>query len=327
MSILVPGGAGYIGSHTVVELLEAGMDPVVVDNLSTGHLQAVPKEVPFYEGDLRDAGFLDTVFSKHKIEGVIHFAASSLVGESTRDPLKYYENNIGATTRLLQAMEKSGVRRMVFSSTAAVYGEPESTPILESDRTCPTNPYGETKLAIERMFAWCEKAHGLRYVALRYFNAAGAHPSGKIGEDHSPETHLIPIVLMAASGKLDHVSIFGDDYPTPDGTCLRDYIHVSDLGKAHVLAMRRLLDGGESAAYNLGNGSGFSVKEIISVAREVTGVNIKAQIAPRREGDPAVLIASSEKIRGELGWAPKYADLRQIIGSAWKWHSTHGVSD
>ena len=322
MAILVPGGAGYIGSHTVVELLEAGEDVVVIDNLVKGHRDAVLGG-KFYEGDLRDAEFLDRVFSENDIEAVIDFAAFSLVGESVNEPLAYYNNNVAATIVLLEKMKQYRVPYIVFSSTAAAYGEPENIPIVETDRTEPTNPYGETKLAIEKMLKWCDKAYGIRYTCLRYFNAAGAHESGDIGEDHTPETHLIPIVLQAALGQREVVRVFGDDYDTPDGTCIRDYIHVTDLADAHILALKRLRNGGESTIYNLGNGTGFSVREVIEAARRVTGRQIREETADRRPGDPAVLVASSEKIKKELKWTPRFNNLETIIGSAWKWHSTH----
>jgi UDP-glucose 4-epimerase len=320
MAILVCGGAGYIGSHTVAALIEQGQDVVVFDNLYKGHRAAVPEAAKLYVGDLRDPAALDQVFTENKIEAVIDFAADSLVGESVTQPLKYYDNNVYGTLCLLKKMVEHEVKGIVFSSTAATYGEPESTPILESDRTLPTNPYGETKLAVEKMLRWVDEAHGIKYTALRYFNAAGAHIKGHIGEDHSPETHLIPIVLQVANGQREHIMMFGDDYPTPDGTCVRDYIHVSDLSDAHVLAVKRLLDGGDSRIFNLGNGTGFSVKEIVEIARQVTGHPIPALVAPRRAGDPAVLIASSDKAVEELGWQPKYNSVEQIIATAWAWH-------
>ena len=323
MAILVLGGAGYIGSHTVYELIDAGRDVVVVDNLLTGFRAAVHPKARFYQLDIRDRSALDELFTKEKIEGVIHFAASSQVGESMSDPLKYYDNNLHGTMVLLQAMVAHGVDKIVFSSTAATYGEPERVPILETDRTQPTNCYGETKLAMEHMMRWTSQAHGLRYVALRYFNACGAHPSGAIGEAHDPETHLIPLILQVPGGKREKISIFGDDYPTPDGTCIRDYIHVTDLAQAHILALDHLLQGGESDVFNLGNGVGFTVKEVIDVARAVTGHPIPAETCPRRAGDPAQLIASSKKAVEQLGWKPKYNDLNTIIASAWKWHSAH----
>ena len=323
MAILVLGGAGYIGSHTVYELIDAGRDVVVADNLLTGFRAAVHPKARFYQLDIRDRSALDELFTKEKIEGVIHFAASSQVGESMSDPLKYYDNNLHGTMVLLQAMVAHGVDKIVFSSTAATYGEPERVPILETDRTDPTNCYGETKLAMEHMMRWVSRAHGLKYVALRYFNACGAHPSGAIGEAHNPETHLIPLILQVPNGQREKISIFGDGYPTKDGTCIRDYIHVSDLAQAHILALDHLLQGGESDVFNLGNGVGFTVKEVIDVARAVTGHPIPAETCPRRAGDPAQLIASSKKAVEQLGWKPKYNDLNTIIASAWKWHSAH----
>jgi UDP-glucose-4-epimerase len=322
MAVLVTGGAGYIGSHAVAALAERGEEIVVVDNLQQGHREAVV-EGKLYVGDLRDAEFMDTVFKENKIDAVIHFAANSLVGESMTNPAKYYHNNVYGTLCLLEKMIEHDVKKIVFSSTAATYGEPENVPIDEFDRTLPTNTYGETKLAMEKMMKWFDVAHGLKYVSLRYFNAAGAHASGKIGEDHSPETHLIPIVLQAALGQRPHISVFGDDYATPDGTCIRDYIHVSDLADAHVLAVDKLRQGSDSAIYNLGNGQGFSVKEVIEIARKVTEREIKAVIEPRRAGDPATLVASSARARKELGWNPSRANLEDIIRSAWNWHVNH----
>lgn len=323
MTILVLGGAGYIGSHTVYELIDAGEDVVIVDNLQTGHKGALHPKARFYKGDIRDEKFLDDLFNKEKIDSVIHFAANSLVGESMIDPLKYYDNNLYGTMILLKSMVKNGIEKIVFSSTAATYGEPEKTPIFEKDRTEPTNTYGETKLSMEKMFKWVSKAHGLRYVSLRYFNACGAHVSGKIGEDHSPETHLIPLILQVPNGKREHIGIFGDDYQTPDGTCIRDYIHVTDLAQAHILAVKYLNKGNESDIFNLGNGVGFSVKEVIETARKVTGHPIPAKISKRRAGDPAILIASSDKAKSILGWNPSHNSLDEIIETAWKWHKTH----
>ncbi len=323
MTILVLGGAGYIGSHTVYELIDAGEDVVIVDNLQTGHKGALHPKARFYKGDIRDEKFLDDLFNNEKIDSVIHFAANSLVGESMIDPLKYYDNNLYGTMILLKTMVKNGIEKIVFSSTAATYGEPEKTPIFEKDRTEPTNTYGETKLSMEKMFKWVSKAHGLRYVSLRYFNACGAHVSGKIGEDHSPETHLIPLILQVPNGKREHIGIFGDDYQTPDGTCIRDYIHVTDLAQAHILAVKYLNKGNESDIFNLGNGVGFSVKEVIETARKVTGHPIPAKISKRRAGDPAILIASSDKAKSILGWNPSHNSLDEIIETAWKWHKTH----
>lgn len=323
MTILVLGGAGYIGSHTVYELIDRGEDVVIIDNLETGHIEAVHEKARFYKGDIRDRAFLDSVFAKEKIDAVIHFAANSLVGESMVDPLKYYDNNLCGTKVLLEAMVAHGIDKIVFSSTAATYGEPERVPILESDKTEPTNTYGETKLSMEKMFKWTSKAHNLRYVSLRYFNACGAHESGKIGEAHNPESHLIPLILQVPNGQRESIAIFGEDYDTKDGTCVRDYIHVTDLAQAHILAVKYLAEGGESNIFNLGNGIGFTVKEVIDSARKVTGHEIKAVVSPRRAGDPAQLIASSDKARTILGWKPEHADLEEIIESAWNWHSTH----
>lgn len=323
MAVLVCGGAGYIGSHTVAALREAGEDVVVFDNLYKGHKGAVPADVPLYIGDLRSDDDLDKVFGENKIDAIIDFAADSLVGESVTDPLKYYDNNVYGTMCLLRKMVEYDVKYIVFSSTAATYGEPEQVPIRENDRTLPTNPYGETKLAVEKMLKWTDNAHGIKYTALRYFNAAGAHVNGHIGEDHSPESHLIPIVLQVANGQRDKIMMFGDDYPTKDGTCVRDYIHVSDLSDAHVLALKRLMDGGDSAVFNLGNGTGFSVKEIVEIARTVTGHPIPAEVAPRRAGDPATLIASAEGATEALGWQPKYNSVEKIIETAWAWHQAN----
>lgn len=323
MKILVLGGAGYIGSHTVRELIDAGEEVVIADNLETGHIEAVHPAAAFYQGDIRDRAFVDKIFDSEKIDGVIHFAANSLVGESMTNPLKYYDNNLYGTKVLLESMVAHGVDKIVFSSTAATYGEPESIPILESDRTEPTNPYGETKLSMEKMMKWTGVAHGLRYVALRYFNACGAHVDGEIGEAHNPETHLIPLILQVPNGQREKISIYGDDYDTKDGTCVRDYIHVTDLAQAHILAMKYLVDGGESNVFNLGNGVGFTVKEVIETARKVTGHPIPAEVTPRRGGDPAQLIASSAKAKDVLGWNPEHADLEEIIATAWKWHKAH----
>jgi UDP-glucose 4-epimerase len=323
MTIMVLGGAGYIGSHTVYALIERGEDVVIVDNLETGHIEAVHEKARFYQGDIRDRAFIDSVFDKEQIDAVIHFAANSLVGESMTDPLKYYDNNVNGTKVLLQSMVAHNIKKIVFSSTAATYGEPDRVPILETDRTEPTNTYGETKLSMEKMFKWTDVAHGVKYVSLRYFNACGAHESGQIGEAHSPETHLIPLVLQVPLGQRETINIYGDDYPTEDGTCIRDYIHVTDLAQAHILAVEYLMNGNDSNVFNLGNGVGFSVKEVIEVARKVTGHAIPAVISERRAGDPARLIASSDKAREVLNWQPAHADLEEIIASAWKWHSTH----
>ncbi|MEK3888132.1 UDP-glucose 4-epimerase GalE [Bacillus sp. FSL K6-3431] len=323
MAILVCGGAGFIGSHAVAELIANGEDVVVVDNLQTGHAAALTEGAKFYKGDLRNESFLDLVFAENKIDAVMHFAADSLVGVSVQEPLQYYDNNVGGAISLLKAMQKHCIKNIVFSSTAAAYGEPKESPITETAETVPTNPYGETKLAIEKLLKWSEQAYGINYVVLRYFNVAGAHPNGVIGEDHNPETHLIPIILEAALGKRDQISIFGDDYETPDGTCIRDYIHVIDLVGAHILAIEKLRKSGTSAIYNLGNGNGYSVSEVLAAAREVTGKEIPAVIAPRRGGDPARLVASSEKAKTELGWKPKFESLESMIESAWAWFQKH----
>lgn len=318
--ILVCGGAGYIGSHTVYELVDRGEEVIVLDNLQTGHRAAVHSMAKFYNGDIRDRKFLDKVFSERKIEAVIHFAANSLVGESIIDPLKYYDNNVYGTQVLLEAMNKYNVKKIVFSSTAAVYGEPENPLILESDTTNPTNPYGETKLAMEKMFKWADRAYGIKYISLRYFNVAGAHVKAEIGEDHNPETHLIPLILQVPLGKREEISIFGEDYGTHDGTCIRDYIHVTDIADAHILALEKLRRDRSSDIYNLGNGEGFSVKEMIEAARGVTGHPIPAKVTDRRLGDPPKLVASSKKAMEELGWRPRFRNVEDIIKSAWKWH-------
>ena len=323
MKILVLGGAGYIGSHTVYELIDSGTEVVVVDNLLTGFREAVHPKARFYEGDIRDRAFMDSVFEKEEIDGVIHFAASSQVGESMTNPLKYYNNNLCGTEILLESMVAHGIDKIVFSSTAATYGEPESIPILETDRTLPTNCYGETKLSMEKMFQWTSLAHNLRFVSLRYFNACGAHPNGLIGEAHNPETHLIPLILQVPNHQREFISIYGNDYDTKDGTCVRDYIHVNDLAQAHILAMKYLSEGEKSDIFNLGNGVGFTVKEVIETARQITGHSIPAREEARRAGDPSTLIASSEKAKQVLGWKPNYDDLSTIISTAWKWHKSH----
>ncbi|MBQ6554690.1 MAG: UDP-glucose 4-epimerase GalE [Firmicutes bacterium] len=323
MNVLVCGGAGYIGSHTVYELIEQGHSVVVADNLVKGHKAAVHKDAKLCVGDLRDAEFMDKVFSENKIDAVIDFAAFSLVGESVSEPLKYFDNNVYGTVRLLEAMNRAGVKKIVFSSTAATYGEPESIPISENDRTFPTNPYGESKLTVEKILKWSDRAYGIKYVALRYFNAAGAHISGEIGEDHSPESHLIPIILQAAMGVREKIAIFGTDYDTADGTCVRDYIHVTDLADAHIKALEKLERDNGSGIYNLGNGTGFSVREVIEEAKRVTQRPIKVVEEARRPGDPATLIASSKKAMDELGWKPRYNSLEKIISTAWKWHIGH----
>lgn len=319
--ILVAGGAGYIGSHMVALLIENNYQVIVVDNLSTGHWQA-PKGAILRVGDLRDQGFLDGVFREFDIDGVVNFAAFSLVGESVTNPLKYYQNNIVGGQSLLQTMVNHNVKHIVFSSTAATYGEPEKQPIEESQPTNPTNPYGASKLAVEGLLHWCDQAYGISYTALRYFNAAGANTVANIGEDHTPESHLIPIVLQTALGKRPHIGIYGEDYPTPDGTCIRDYIHVCDLVEAHLQALLYLEQGGCSQVINLGSGSGYSVREIIETARKITGKHIPSVVEPRRKGDPSTLIASNRKAMEILGWKPKYT-LENIISDAWQWHKSH----
>lgn len=323
MSILVCGGAGYIGSHCVYALLEKGEDVVVVDNMQSGYKEAVHSKAKLYQGDIKDREFLNKVFQENDIEAVIHFAANSLVGVSMTEPLTYYNNNVYGSQILLETMNKHGVTSIVFSSTAATYGEPENIPILETDRTIPTNPYGETKLAVEKMMKWADKAHGIKHIILRYFNVAGAHESAKIGEAHNPETHLIPLILQVPLGQRPHINVFGTDYDTPDGTCIRDYIHVMDLVHAHLLALEKLRTGADSNIYNLGNGEGFSNKEMIEAARRVTGHPIPEVISERRAGDPSRLIASSEKAKRELGWEPKFVRVDDIIESAWNWHKNN----
>lgn len=318
MAILVTGGAGYIGSHIVRRLLFLGEEVIVLDNLETGYSDAV-SDAKLIIGDLRDEKLLSNVFENNKIEGVIHFAANSLVGESMKDPYKYYYNNFYGTLCLVNSMVKHNINKIVFSSTAATYGEPKTIPILESDETNPTNVYGETKLSMEKMIKWYNKAYGLKYVCLRYFNVAGAHSSGEIGEAHNPETHLIPIILQVASGRRDKISVYGDDYDTKDGTCIRDYVHVIDLVDAHIKAIEYLFNGSESDVFNLGSGEGFTVYEMIEAARKVTGDEIPLVVAGRRAGDPAKLIASSEKAREILGWKPKFEDITKMIEDAWNW--------
>ena len=317
--VLVVGGAGYIGSHMVKDLLDAGYGVITLDDLSTGHRELLPGG-EFIEGSLGDKVLLDKLFSTRSISTVMHFAAFSLVGESVEKPLKYYRNNMAATAELLDSMIRHNVKRFIFSSTAAVYGEPVEIPITESHPSNPTNPYGESKIAVERMLKGCDSAYGFKYISLRYFNAAGADKSGAIGERHSNETHLIPLILGVATGLRKNIEIFGTNYPTPDGTCIRDYIHVSDLTRAHLLALESLLSGGDSAVYNLGNNRGYSVREVIELARKVTGRPISAIESDKRPGDPAILIASSDKIKERLGWKPEYENLETIIKTAWKWH-------
>jgi len=317
MKVLVTGGAGYIGSHAVYALIQQGHEVVVVDNLVTGHRQDIHPDAKFYHGSIGDYRFLVDVLRQEAVDGVIHFAAYSLVGESMTNPFKYYDNNMSGTNVLLKAMTDCDVSHLVFSSTAATYGDVQNIPILETDPTIPTSVYGETKLAMERMIDWYHGAHALNYVSLRYFNVAGAHPSGLIGEKHDPETHLIPIILQVAAGKREVINIFGTDYATEDGTCIRDYIHVMDLAQAHILAIQYLINGGESTICNLGNGEGFSVLEVIEAAREVTGHKIPAVVSPRRAGDPAKLIASSQRANEVLGWTPQHPSIKEMIRSAW----------
>ena len=320
MAILVLGGAGYIGSHTVHELIEAGRDVVVADNLLTGFRAAVHPKARFYQADIRDRAAMDRIFEEEQIEGVVHFAASSQVGESMTDPLKYYDNNLCGTTVLLSSMVAHGVDKIVFSSTAATYGEPKRVPILETDRTQPTNCYGETKLAMEHMMRWTSQAHGLRYVALRYFNACGAHPSGAIGEAHDPETHLIPIILQVPNGRRDHVSIYGDDYPTRDGTCVRDYIHVVDLARGHVAAINYMNGHPGESVFNLGTGTGYSVLDMVNAFQRVTGQKIPYEITARRPGDLATVYASPDKSAELLGWKAEYG-IKEMCEDSWRWQS------
>jgi UDP-glucose 4-epimerase len=322
MAVLITGGAGYIGSHTVKYFLDQNEKIIVADNLQSGNRRAVDIEI-FYQVDLRDKETLDEIFKTHNIEAVIHFAANSLVGESMEKPFEYYHNNVYGMMCLLDVMKQNKVRNIVFSSTAATYGEPKNIPILEDDKTIPTNTYGETKLAMEKMMKWFDEAYGIKYVSLRYFNAAGAHESGTIGEDHDPETHLIPLILDVPLGKREKIYVFGEDYPTEDGSCVRDYIHVMDLASAHYKALEYLRKDNDSNIFNLGNGNGYSVKEVIDVARKVTGHEIPAELKERRAGDPTVLIASSEKAQNLLGWKPEFHSLEKIIGDAWNWHKNN----
>jgi UDP-glucose 4-epimerase len=317
MKILVVGGAGYIGSHMVKALLDADFEVLVLDNLSTGYRELVTGGT-LVQGSLGDRDLLHALFQSHSIDAVMHFAAFSLVGESVQNPLIYYRNNIAETLSLIEAMVSHRVERFIFSSTAAVYGEPKQTPIAEDHPRQPTNPYGTSKLSVERILEDCDRAYGLRFISLRYFNAAGADASGTIGEMHNPETHLIPLVLKSALSQ-EPVRIFGTDYPTPDGTCIRDYVHVTDLAQAHLLSLRALLDGSGSCAYNLGNSIGYSVRQVIDLAGKVTGRAIPVVEEQRRAGDPAILVADSGKIKGALNWMPDYEDLEKIIATAWTW--------
>lgn len=323
MSTLVLGGAGYIGSHAVYQLIDQGKHVVVVDSLETGHREAVHPDAIFYEGDIRNIDFLREVFAKESIDEVVHFAANSLVGESMEKPLKYFDNNVYGAQVLLRVMVENNVKKIVFSSTAAIYGEPTSIPITETMPVNPESTYGETKLTMEKIMKWTEIAHDIKFVSLRYFNVAGAHKSGEIGEDHRPETHLVPIILQVALGQRSHITIFGADYDTPDGTCIRDYVHVDDLIEAHLLALNYLDNGGQSDIFNLSSNKGFSVKEMIETARSVTGKEIPAQIGERRAGDPSVLIASSNKAKTILGWNPTRTSIEKIMEDAWNWHQSH----
>ncbi|SDB14328.1 UDP-galactose 4-epimerase [Streptococcus henryi] len=325
MSILVLGGAGYIGSHMVDRLIEKGEEKVVVvDNLVTGHRAAVHPDATFYEGDLADQDFMRKVFTENPdVDAVIHFAAYSLVAESMEKPLKYFDNNTAGMVKLLEVMNEFDVKYIVFSSTAATYGIPDEIPIKETTPQRPINPYGESKLMMETIMKWSDQAYGIKFVPLRYFNVAGAKPDGSIGEDHGPETHLLPIILQVAQGVREKIMIFGDDYNTPDGTNVRDYVHPFDLADAHLLAVNYLRAGNESAAFNLGSSTGFSNLQILEAARKVTGKEIPAELADRRPGDPDTLIASSEKAREVLGWKPEFDDIEKIIASAWAWHSSH----
>ena len=324
MTTLVLGGAGYIGSHMVKRLLEKGETPVVVDNLVTGHRAAVDPQAKFYEGDLADQDFMRNVFKENPdIDVVIHFGAYSLVSESMKKPLKYFDNNVAGLIKLLEVMKEVGVNKLVFSSSAATYGIPDKMPIKETDPQNPINPYGESKLMMEKIMHWADEAYGMKFVALRYFNVAGAWSDGSIGEDHNPETHLMPIILQVAQGKRDKLQIYGDDYNTPDGTNIRDYVHPIDLADAHILAADYLRNGNPSDVFNLGSSTGFSNLEMLKAAREVTGKEIPAEIAGRRGGDSDTLIAASDKARRVLGWNPQYDDVHKLIETAWKWHSSH----
>ena len=322
MNILVVGGAGYIGSHMCKYLSQNGFTPIVLDNLVYGHRRAV-KWGPLIEGSMENKPILDMIFTDYEITAVMHFAAFAYVGESVTNPGKYYDNNVAATISLLETMRKHNVSKFIFSSTCATYGEPVEIPIRETHPQAPINPYGRSKLMVEQILDDYQNAYGLTSISLRYFNAAGADPDGEIGEDHNPETHLIPIILQTALGKRDKITVFGDDYSTEDGTCIRDYIHVTDLSQAHLLALEKLMNDYPGGKYNLGNGDGHSVRQVIDAAQEVTGSNIPSKVVERRPGDPAVLIGSSEKAVQELGWKPRFADLKNILGTAWHWHKNN----
>lgn len=322
MKVLVTGGAGYIGSHVVDMLISRNYEVVVFDNLYTGHREAVHEKAVFVQGDLLDKPAVDAVFNDHQFDGILHFASHTLVGESMEKPWLYLRDNVVAGSNLLEAAADHGVKRFILSSTANLFDDPERFPITADERIIPGSPYGESKYMIERQLHWMDKIYGMASCCLRYFNASGAHPNGHIGEDHTPEYHLIPIILQAALGQREKLSIFGDDYPTPDGTCIRDYIHVIDLAEAHILALEALADG-KSRKYNLGNGKGYSIREVLDTARQITGREIKADVVARRPGDPASLIADSTRISEELGWQPEFGSLHQIIETAWNWHKNH----
>jgi UDP-glucose 4-epimerase len=323
VKVLVTGGAGYIGSVTTRELINQGYEVVVFDDLSYGHRGVIPKQAKFIKADLLDRSSIFSALSREKIEAVVHFAGFIAVGESVKEPLKYIKDNILGGYNLLDSMKELKIGKIIFSSSAAVYGDPDSVPIKEGDRLIPTSPYGETKLIFEKFLNWCDTAYGIRSVCLRYFNAAGADIENDLGEDHDPETHLIPLVLKVALGKREKIEVFGTDYDTPDGTCVRDYVHIKDLATAHVLALKRLNEGGTSSFYNLGSSKGYSVREVIDICGKITGKKIKVIESPRRAGDPPKLVASSEKIKKELGFAFKRSDLETIISDAWQWHSKH----
>ena len=323
MNVLVIGGAGYIGSHAVNKLIKKDYNVSVLDNLVTGHRDAVDEAATFYLGDIRDKAILNQIIQEEQIEAIFHFAASSLVGESVEKPLKYFNNNVVGMEVLLEVMQENDVKKIIFSSTAAVYGDVQAPLITEDEPKAPTSPYGESKLMMENMIKWCDLAHGIKFVSLRYFNVAGALSTGEIGEDHDPETHLIPIVLQTALGQRNAMTIFGDDYNTPDGTCIRDYVHVEDLIDAHILALEYLNTNTESQIFNLGSSTGYSVKEIVEASRKVTGKEIPVKIGERRAGDPAKLVAASEKAREILGWKPAYETIEGIIQTAWNWHEAN----